>query len=61
MLTKGGPLRLASRAAGMALAVPVGVTRALAIALSTAVLATTFTTFATCLSALSGRRRTRGF
>jgi 16S rRNA C1402 (ribose-2'-O) methylase RsmI len=45
----------------MALAVPVGVTCALAIALSAAVLATTLTTFSTFLSAVSGRRRTSGF
>ena len=46
MVTKTvGPLRLARVAARMALAVPIGVTSALAIALNTAVLATTFTAF----------------
>jgi hypothetical protein len=56
-----GSVYLASLAARMVLAVPVGVTQALAIALSTAVLTTTLTTFSPLLSVMSGRRRTRGF
>jgi hypothetical protein len=43
----------------MVLAVPVGVTGALAIVLSTAVLATTLTAFSPLLSAMSGEWRTR--
>jgi hypothetical protein len=56
-----GPVYLARLAAPMVLAVPVGVTQALAIALSTAVLTTTLTTFSPLLSVMSGRWRTRGF
>ncbi len=56
-----GPVYLASLAARMVLAVPAGVTHALAIALSTAVLTTTLTTFSPLLSVMSGRWRTRGF
>lgn len=52
------PLRLASLAVRMGLVVPVGVTRALAIGLSAAVLTTTLTAFSPLLSAMSGRRRT---
>ncbi len=49
-------LRLANLAMRMVLVVPVGVTRALA--LSTAVLTTTLTTFSPLLSAVASRRRT---
>lgn len=64
MITKiteqiAGPLRLASLAGQMMLAVPLTVTRALAVALSTAVLATTLTTFSPLFSALSDHRTTR--
>jgi hypothetical protein len=60
MLTKMlRPVHLASLAARMALAVPVGVTGALAIVLSTTVLATTLTAFSPLLSAMSGEWRTR--
>jgi len=51
-------LRLANLAMRMVLVVPVGVTRALALALSTAVLSTTLTTFSPLLSAVASRRRT---
>jgi hypothetical protein len=56
-----GPLLLASLAARTVLAVPVGVTRALAIALSTAILGTTLTAFSPLFSATPDRRRRRGF
>lgn len=51
------PLRLASLAVRMVLLVPVGVTRALALTLSTAILTTTLTTFSPLLSAVRGRRQ----
>ena len=51
------PLRLASLAVRMVLLVPVGVTRALALTLSTAILTTTLTTFSPLLSAVTGRRQ----
>lgn len=58
MVTKAvGPLRLASVAARMVLAVPIGVTRALAVALSTVVLATTLTAFSPLLNVMPDRRR----
>ena len=60
MVTKiAGPLRLASLAGQMALAVPLTLTRALAVVLSTAVLATTLTTFSPLFSARPGRRARR--
>jgi hypothetical protein len=60
MVTKiAGPLHLASLAGQMILAVPLTLTRALAIALSTAVLATTLTTFSPLFSALSDHRARR--
>jgi hypothetical protein len=58
MVTKiAGPLLLASLAGRIVLAVPLTLTRALAVALSTAVLATTLTTFSPLFSA---RRRFSG-
>jgi len=54
-----GPLRLASLAGQTMLAVPLTVTRALAVALSTAVLATTLTTFSPLFNALSEHRARR--
>ena len=51
------PLLLASLAARMVLLVPVGITRALALTLSTVVLTTTLTTFSPFLGAATGRRR----
>ena len=53
-------MELVGLAVWAALEVPIGVTRALAIALSTAVLTTTLTTFAPLLFVLSDRRRRRG-
>jgi len=41
----------------MVLLVPVGVTRALALTLSTAILTTTLTTFSPLLSAVTGRQQ----
>ena len=60
MVTKiAGPLQLASLAGQMMLAVPLTLTRALAVALSAAVLATTLTTFSPLFSALSDHRARR--
>jgi hypothetical protein len=60
MVTKiARPLQLASVAGQMMLAVPLTLTRALAVALSTAVLATTLTTFSPLFSALSDHRARR--
>ena len=60
MVTKiAGPLHLASLAGQMILTVPLTLTRALAVALSTAVLATTLTTFSPLFSALSDQRARR--
>jgi hypothetical protein len=50
------PLQLASLAVRVVLLVPVGITRALAFTLSTAVLTTTLTTFSPLLSAVTGWR-----
>ena len=47
---------VADSRAGQVLLVPVGITRALAFTLSTAVLTTTLTTFSPLLSAVTGRR-----
>ncbi len=55
------PLRLAGLAARVALAVPVGVTRALAITLSTAILATTLTVFSPVLGITRHPQGRRGF
>jgi hypothetical protein len=56
-----GPLRVAGVAARMMLATPLVVARALTVALSAAVLATTLTTFSPLFNALPGRgeRRSR--
>jgi hypothetical protein len=60
MVTKiAGPLHLASLAGQMILTVPLTLTRALAVALSTAVLATTLTTFSPLFSVLSDHRARR--
>jgi hypothetical protein len=55
----GSSLRLASLAGRIALAVPVTVTQALAVALSTAVLATALTTFSPLFGVLPVRRARR--
>lgn len=54
------PERFVSVATRMVLAATIGVTRALALTLSTAVLTTTLTTFSPLLSAVAGRRRPGG-
>jgi len=60
MVTKiARPLHLASLAGQMIVAVPLTLTRALAVALSTAVLATTLTTFSPLFSAISDHRARR--
>lgn len=51
-------LELANLAVQMLLLAPVGITRALAFTLSTAVLTTTLTAFTPLLSAVTGRRQT---
>ena len=62
MVTKiAGPLHLVSLAGRIVLAVPLTLTRALAVALSTAVLATTLTTFSPLFSALPDPRARRRF
>lgn len=62
MVTKiAGPLHLATLAGRVVLAVPLTLTHVLAVALSTAVLATTLTTFSPLFSALSDRRARRRF
>jgi hypothetical protein len=50
------PLELASLAVRVVLLAPVGITRALAFTLSTAVLTTALTAFTPLLSAVTGRR-----
>jgi hypothetical protein len=50
-----GPVRVAGVAGRMMLAAPLVVTRALTVALSAAVLATTLTTFSPLFNALPGR------
>ena len=52
------PLELANLAVRVVLLAPVGITRALAFALSTAVLTTTLTAFTPLLRAVTGRRQT---
>ena len=52
------PLELANLAVRVMLLAPVGITRALAFALSTAVLTTTLTAFNPLLTAFTGRRPT---
>jgi hypothetical protein len=54
-----GPLRVAGVAGRMMLAAPLVVTRALTVALSAAVLATTLTTFSPLFNALPGRGERR--
>jgi hypothetical protein len=52
------PLELAKLAVRVVLLAPVGITRALAFALSTAVLTTTLTAFTPLFGAVTGRRQT---
>ena len=58
-MKKHESMELVALAMWAVLEVPIGVTRALAIALSTAVLTTTLTTFAPLLFILSDRRQKR--
>ena len=52
------PLELANLAVRVVLLAPVGITRALAVTLSTAVLTTTLTAFTPLLRVVTGRRQT---